>query len=550
MNERNPAISLVQGFFCKEKEKESCRQHVCRLQRDEHMEALKMEHITKIYPNGFVANKDITFSVQQGEIHALVGENGAGKTTLMKVLFGMEQPQEGSIYVNGQKANIKSPLEAISLGVGMVHQHFMLLPSMTVAQNVTLGMEPKKNGLVDIQKAVQMTQEMSDKYRFGLDATARVGDLSVGLMQKVEILKALIRGANVLILDEPTAVLTPQETRELFEQLKLLRENGHSVIFISHKLEEVMELCDNVTVLRHGYCNGTHPISELDAAGISRLMVGRDVVLKIEKDDPVPGKPILEIRNLTRTNSEGKKTLNNVSFTIHAGEVLGIAGVEGNGQSDLSDCISGMAAYDSGSVILNGRDLKGMKIADIREAGMSVIPEDRMTVGCVTDLSVQDNAVADRFDKKENMNGIFMNARKAKEITEALIKEFEISCDSQDEAIRFLSGGNIQKVVVAREFTSGANFVVANQPTRGVDVGTAEMIRKYLVRMTREKEIGSLLISADLNEILEVSDRLLVMRQGKIVAAFPKANVVDVDVLGEYMLGIRTMTAEEMEGVL
>ena len=550
MNERNPAISLVQGFFCKEKEKESCRQHVCRLQRDEHMEALKMEHITKIYPNGFVANKDITFSVQQGEIHALVGENGAGKTTLMKVLFGMEQPQEGSIYVNGQKANIKSPLEAISLGVGMVHQHFMLLPSMTVAQNVTLGMEPKKNGLVDIQKAVQMTQEMSDKYRFGLDATARVGDLSVGLMQKVEILKALIRGANVLILDEPTAVLTPQETRELFEQLKLLRENGHSVIFISHKLEEVMELCDNVTVLRHGYCNGTHPISELDAAGISRLMVGRDVVLKIEKDDPVPGKPILEIRNLTRTNSEGKKTLNNVSFTIHAGEVLGIAGVEGNGQSDLSDCISGMAVYDSGSVILNGRDLKGMKIADIREAGMSVIPEDRMTVGCVTDLSVQDNAVADRFDKKENMNGIFMNARKAKEITEALIKEFEISCDSQDEAIRFLSGGNIQKVVVAREFTSGANFVVANQPTRGVDVGTAEMIRKYLVRMTREKEIGSLLISADLNEILEVSDRLLVMRQGKIVAAFPKANVVDVDVLGEYMLGIRTMTAEEMEGVL
>ncbi len=514
------------------------------------MEALKMENITKIYPNGFVANKGITFSVQQGEIHALVGENGAGKTTLMKVLFGMEQPQEGSIYVNEQKVKISSPLEAISLGVGMVHQHFMLLPSMTVAQNVTLGMEPKKSGLVDTKKAIEMTQEMSDKYRFGLDATARVGDLSVGLMQKVEILKALIRGAKVLILDEPTAVLTPQETRELFEQLKLLRESGHSVIFISHKLEEVMELCDNVTVLRHGYCNGTHPISELDAAGISRLMVGRDVVLKIEKEDPKPGKPILELHNLCRTNAEGKKTLNNVSFTIHEGEVLGIAGVEGNGQSDLSDCISGMLPYDSGSVILNGRDLKGMKIADIRSTGMSVIPEDRMTVGCVNDLSVQDNAVADRFDKKENMNGIFLNAKKAKEITEDLIKEFEISCDSQDEAIRFLSGGNIQKVVVAREFTSGANFVVANQPTRGVDVGTAEMIRKYLVRQTREKGIGSLLISADLNEILEVSDRLLVMRQGKIVAAFPKANVVDVDVLGEYMLGIRTMTAEEMEGVL
>ena len=514
------------------------------------MEALKMENITKIYPNGFVANKGITFSVQQGEIHALVGENGAGKTTLMKVLFGMEQPQEGALYVNEKKVKISSPLEAIELGVGMVHQHFMLLPSMTVAQNVTLGMEPRKNGLVDTQKAVQMTQEISDKYRFGLDATARVGDLSVGLMQKVEILKALIRGAKVLILDEPTAVLTPQETRELFEQLKLLRTEGHSVIFISHKLEEVMELCDNVTVLRHGYCNGTHPISELDAAGISRLMVGRDVVLKIEKEDPKPGKPILEVRNLTRTNSEGKKTLNDVSFTIHEGEVLGIAGVEGNGQSDLSDSISGMVSYDSGTVKLNGKDLKGMKIVDIRAAGMSVIPEDRMTVGCVNDLSVQDNAIADRFDKKENMNGIFLDKKKAKSITDALIKEFEISCDSQDEAIRFLSGGNIQKVVVAREFTSGANFVVANQPTRGVDVGTAEMIRKYLVRQTREKGIGSLLISADLNEILEVSDRLLVMRQGRIVAAFPKANVVDVDELGEYMLGIRTMTAQEMEGVL
>ncbi len=514
------------------------------------MEALKMENITKIYPNGFVANKGITFSVQQGEIHALVGENGAGKTTLMKVLFGMEQPQEGAIYVNEKKVKISSPLEAIELGVGMVHQHFMLLPSMTVAQNVTLGMEPRKNGLVDTQKAVQITQEMSDKYRFGLDATARVGDLSVGLMQKVEILKALIRGAKVLILDEPTAVLTPQETRELFEQLKLLRTEGHSVIFISHKLEEVMELCDNVTVLRHGYCNGTHPISELDAAGISRLMVGRDVVLKIEKEDPKPGKPILEVRNLTRTNAEGKKTLNDVSFTIHEGEVLGIAGVEGNGQSDLSDSISGMVSYDSGTVKLNGKDLKGMKIVDIRSAGMSVIPEDRMTVGCVNDLSVQDNAIADRFDKKENMNGIFLDKKKAKSITDALIKEFEISCDSQDEAIRFLSGGNIQKVVVAREFTSGANFVVANQPTRGVDVGTAEMIRKYLVRQTREKGIGSLLISADLNEILEVSDRLLVMRQGRIVAAFPKANVVDVDELGEYMLGIRTMTAQEMEGVL
>jgi ABC-type uncharacterized transport system ATPase subunit len=515
------------------------------------MEALRMENITKIYSNGFIANKDITFSVEQGEIHALVGENGAGKTTLMKILFGMEPCQEGSIYVNGKKEKISSPLDAIAKGVGMVHQHFMLLNSLTVAENVTLGMEPKKKGLIDVDKAVQMTQEMSDKYKFGLDAKATVGDLSVGLMQKVEILKALIRGAKVLILDEPTAVLTPQETSELFEQLRLLRDGGHSIIFISHKLEEVMALCDNVTILRHGRCNGSYPISELNEAKLSRLMVGRDVVLKIEKDPPKLGKPVLEVSNLKKVSDEGRTVLDGVSFTIREGEVLGIAGVEGNGQGVLSDCISGMESYDEGTVRLNGKEIKGRKIKDIRDAGMSVIPEDRIAVGCVNEMSIESNIMADRFTKPENMTGkIFMNAGKADKITEDLIKEFEISCDDRSEAIRLLSGGNIQKVIVAREFTSGANFVLANQPTRGVDVGTAEMIRKYLVKQVRGGAIGSLLISADLNEVLEVSDRLLVMRLGKIVAAFPQANQVSEDELGEYMLGIKSMTAEEMAGVL
>ncbi|MCI6239601.1 MAG: ABC transporter ATP-binding protein [Lachnospiraceae bacterium] len=514
------------------------------------MEALKMENITKIYPNGFVANKGITFSVQEGEIHALVGENGAGKTTLMKVLFGMEQPQEGRIFVGGKQVKITSPLDAIAKGVGMVHQHFMLVPSMTVAQNVTLGIEPRKHGLVDNEACVKMTQQLSDKSQFGLDATATVSELSVGLMQKVEILKALARGAKVLILDEPTAVLTPQETKELFEQLKLLKKSGHSVIFISHKLEEVMELCDNVTILRHGYCNGSYPISELDERKLSRLMVGRDVILKIEKSDPKPGKPVLEVKNLEKLSDEGKVVLDHISFTIREGEVLGIAGVEGNGQNYLSDCISGMQKYDGGDVLLNGKSISGRKISDIRRSGMSHIPEDRMTVGCVSTMSIMDNVMADRFDRPENMKGIFLDQQKAIAQTDALIKEFEISCDDRSEEIRLLSGGNIQKVVVAREFTSGANFVLANQPTRGVDVGTAEMIRKYLVRQVREKQIASLLISADLNEVLEVSDRLLVIRQGKIVAAFSKASMVSEDELGEYMLGIKTMTPDEMEGLL
>lgn len=515
------------------------------------MEALRMEDITKIYPNGFIANKDITFSVQEGEIHALVGENGAGKTTLMKILFGMEKSQGGCIYVNEKKTDISSPLDAISKGIGMVHQHFMLVPSMTVAQNVTLGMEPTKGAFIDENKAEKMTQDISDKYKFGLDASTRVADLSVGLMQKVEILKALIRGAKVLILDEPTAVLTPQETTELFEQLKLLKKGGHSIIFISHKLEEIMELCDNVTVLRHGYCKGTFSIKDMNEAKLSRIMVDRDVVLKIEKAAPKCGDTVLEVKDLRRVSDTGETEIDGISFKIRAGEVLGIAGIEGNGQSTLSDCISGMIPFGSGDILLNGKSVKGQKVNDIREEGMSVIPEDRMKVGCVNEMSIKSNIMASRMNRPENKKAkFFIDKQKGEKIADDLIKEFEISCDDSSEEIKLLSGGNIQKVIVAREFTAGSNFVLANQPTRGVDVGTAEMIRKYLVSQVRSKNIASLLISADLNEILEVSDRLIVMLKGRIVAAFPQANIVDEKELGEYMLGLKSMTADEMAGVL
>ncbi len=515
------------------------------------MEALRMQNITKIYSNGFVANKNITFSVEEGEIHALVGENGAGKTTLMKILFGMESAQEGSVFIRGQKAKITCPLDAIQLGVGMVHQHFMLVPSLTVAENVVLGIEPVKKGLFDIDKAVKMTQDLADKYNFRLNAKSKVRDLSVGLMQKVEILKALIRGAKVLILDEPTAVLTPQETVELFEQLKLLKQSGHSIIFISHKLEEVMALCSRVTILRHGYSQGTYDIKDLDEAKISRMMVGRDVVLKIEKTPPKCGKTIVQIKNLVKVNSDGKKVIDDVSFDVREGEVVGIAGVEGNGQSELSDVISGMQPCNSGSVTINGEAIVGKSIRDIRRTGLSFIPEDRMSVGCVADMSIEKNICADRFRNRENMQSrIFINSKKLSGIAADAIKKFEISCDDEKESVRLLSGGNIQKVVVAREFTTGGNFILADQPTRGVDVGTAELIRKSLVGKVRNDHMGSLLISADLNEVMEVSDRLLVMRLGKIVAAFPKASEVGEEELGEYMLGIKSMTAEEMAGVL
>ena len=508
-------------------------------------EVLRMEHITKIYSNGFIANQDVTFGVGKNEIHALVGENGAGKTTLMKVLFGMEPSQEGKIFINGQEEKLQNPLHAISKGVGMVHQHFMLLPSLTVAENVTLGVEPTKGALYDFDRAVKETQEIADKYNFDIDARARVRDLSVGQMQKVEILKALI-----LIMDEPTAVLTPQETQELFEQLFILRDDGVSIIFISHKLEEVMHICSRVTVLRHGRSMGTYDTSELTEASLSKLMVGRDVVLKIEKEAPKLGKSVVSIRDLVKMDTTGKKVLDGISFDIREGEVVGIAGVEGNGQTELSQVLSGLGVFAGGTVELNGTPIKGKSVREIRDLGMAYIAEDRMVEGVAGNMSIKMNIVADRFTKKDFKKGLFMDAKKINDIADRYIRDFEIACDNRDQPVRMLSGGNIQKVVVAREFTSGANFLLACQPTRGIDVGTAEMIRKTIVRKAREEKVGALLISADLNEVLECSDRLLVMHKGKIVAAFPKANEVSEETLGEYMLGVKEMTAEEMEGLL
>ena len=514
-------------------------------------EILRMENITKIYSsNGFIANKDITFWVGKNEIHGLIGENGAGKTTLMNILFGNESCNEGKIYIDGKEEKIDNPLTAIGKGVGMIHQHFMLLPSLTVAENVTLGIEPTKHGLFDFEKAVEQTQAIADKYNFQIDARAKVRDLSVGQMQKVEILKALIKGCKVLIMDEPTAVLTPQETRELFEQLFVLRDSGVSVIFISHKLEEVMYICSRVTILRRGRCMGSYETAGLTQSDLSRLMVGRDVVLKIDKVDPTEGDTIVDIDDLVKISTIGKRVLDGVSFKIHEGEVVGIAGVEGNGQTELSEVLSGLGGFASGDVSINGTSIKGKNVRQIRDLGMAYIAEDRMVNGVSSDMSIKMNLMADRFTKKGYNKGLFLDNKKINEICKQYIEEFEIACDNMDEPVRMLSGGNIQKVVVAREFTSGANFILAAQPTRGIDIGTAEMIRKTIVRKAREEKTAVLLISADLNEVLECSDRLLVMRKGKIVAAFPKANEVSEDTLGEYMLGVREMTQEEMEGLL
>ena len=509
-------------------------------------ELLRMEGITKIYPNGFMANKDVTLSVDEGEIHALIGENGAGKTTLMKILFGLESHQEGKIYINGEEAHIANPLDAIAKGVGMVHQHFMQVSNLTVAENIVLGMEPGKGPIFDKKEAIRITQEAVDKFNLNVEPDKLIRDLSVGQKQKVELLKSLVRGVKVLILDEPTAVLTPQETRELFVQLKQLRDQGYGIIFISHKLDEVMELCSRVTVLRHGKVTGHGEIKDLDPAKLSKMMVEREVDLTIDKAPAKPKDTVIHVEHLNYVDDFGKLVVNDLSFGIRAGEVVGIAGVEGNGQTEVSEIISGLLPRTSGEVYLNDNETSGKTIAQIREMGLAHISEDRMKQGMAAGLSIRDNILAcylntGRFGKKQ-----LLNMKKLNGFVDQCIQDFEIACTGGSENIKFLSGGNIQKVIVAREFSGSANFIIANQPTRGIDVGTADLIRRLLVKTTRESNNAVLLISSDLAEIMEVSDRLLVMKDGQIVAQFTNVKGVTDETLGEYMLGVKRMSSEEM----
>jgi simple sugar transport system ATP-binding protein len=509
---------------------------------------LSMENITKVYSNGFIANKNVDFSVREGEIHALVGENGAGKSTLMKVLFGVEKPDEGRILLRGKEIHIKDPIVAIKNGIGMVHQHFMLVPSLTVAENMVLGMEPRRGGFFRMDEAVRITEETASKYNFTVSATTKVEDLSVGKKQKIEILKALVRGAKILILDEPTAVLTPQETKELFVELKNLRNSGYTIIFISHKLNEITELCDRLTVLRAGRTIGVREVANMDESSISRMMVGRDVALDIKKGKASPGEVVLSVRHIGKFAHSTKKVLDDVSFRIRKGEILGIAGVEGNGQSELGEIIAGMDKRFEGEVRIGGTDIKGLSVRQIREKGVSHISEDRITYGVMGNGTIAENVISDRYYKHDLQKGLLLDVKKVDGLADALIQSFDIKCDGRDQPVRMLSGGNMQKVVVAREFTSNAGLILANQPTRGIDVGASEFIRNKLVEL-RDQGAGILLISADLNEVMELSDSLIVMNGGRIAAYFEDAKTVSTDELGEYMLGLRTMSAEEIAKV-
>ncbi|MGO4108991.1 ABC transporter ATP-binding protein [Paenibacillus sp. YAF4_2] len=510
---------------------------------------LEMRNITKVYPNGVVANSNVNFSLNEGEIHAIVGENGAGKSTLMKMIFGMEEPSEGEMRLAGRTLRFRSPQDAIDNGIGMVHQHFMLVPSFTVVQNIVLGMEPTKAGYIDYKEAVRMTEALSAKYNLAIDPLAKVENLSVGMKQKVEILKVLIRGAKILILDEPTAVLTPQETEELFRELKGLKREGHTIVFISHKLKEVKEICDRITIMRSGKTEGVFTTSDMSEQDISRLMVGRDVVLKYEKAGRPAGSAVLRAKGLSYVGTEGKVLLRNVSFSVREGEIVGIAGVEGNGQAELVKALTGGMPGVSGTAEVAGESLIGRPIKEVRDRGVSYIPEDRMHQGVSKEASISDNLIAMFYRMKEWNRGLFLNKRKITRFSEEQIARYNVRCNGPEQPIGMLSGGNMQKIVVARECEAAPKLLIAEQPTRGVDIGAARLIHEKLLEM-RNDGCAILLLSADLNEILEVSDSLLVMYNGQFVAYYPDVKHVTEEELGFAMLGIKRQDEAEVRRAL
>lgn len=510
---------------------------------------LEMKKIFKVYPNGVVANKFVDFDLNEGEIHALAGENGAGKSTLMKILFGLEEQTEGTITLRGEELKLQSPNDAIQNGIGMVHQHFMLVPSLTIAENIVLGMEPKKNGFIDKKEAIRLTEELAKKYNFDINPRQKVEDISVGTKQKVEILKALFRGAKLLILDEPTAVLTPQETKELFKELVLLKEEGHTIVFISHKLNEIKEICDRITIMRKGAGVGVYNVNEISKEDISNLMVGSELKWDLEKTPCSPKETVLRADDVVKINENEKVVVNKVSFSVRSGEILGIVGVEGNGQLELVEGISGYSQFDSGSILLEGQEVIKKNISDIRKLGLSYIPSDRMTVGIAKDLSIRDNLISTYVDKEKFAKNKILNSKYIDEWSNTMVDEFNVVADSIDTTIGSLSGGNIQKVVVAREFSGDSKVIIADQPTRGIDIGAAKFIHRKLVEL-RDEGAAVLLVSADLNEIIDLSDNLIVMYGGEIVAYFEESDNVTEQELGLYMLGIKRQTDEEIRKCL
>lgn len=503
---------------------------------------LELHGITKRFP-GVLANDQIDLDLREGEIHALLGENGAGKTTLMNILYGLYKPDEGEIRVNGNRVEIHSPRDAIACGIGMVHQHFMLVPVFTVVDNVMLGDEyVRGGGFLDRRKAANRILEISQQYNLQVDPFAYIKDLPVGLQQRVEIIKLLFREANILILDEPTAVLTPQEVDELFKIMKSLVASGKSIIFITHKLREVMEFSDRITVIRNGKVVGTTTPQEADQNKLAAMMVGRQIDLTIEKKPAAPQGGVLEVRNLKVLDARKLIAVNGVSFEVRAGEVLGIAGVQGNGQTELVRALTGMQHPVEGEIRILGKEMTHASPREFFEIGAAHIPEDRQKDGLVLTYPVKDNLILNTFYKLPYARGVILRQPQIIANAEELVEKFDIRTPSIFTILNSLSGGNQQKVIVAREFSRPIKLLIAAQPTRGLDVGSIEYIHNRLIEK-RDEGCAVLLVSTELDEILQLSDRIAVMYRGRIVATVNAAEVTK-EQIGLYMAGLQPEMAK------
>jgi ABC-type uncharacterized transport system ATPase subunit len=495
---------------------------------------LEMRGITKRFP-GVVANDHVDFDLRRGEVHALLGENGAGKSTLMNILYGLYRADEGEIFVKGKRVVFHSAKDAIGAGIGMVHQHFMLIPVMTVAENIVLANEPTKaHALLDFDAARERVRQLSETFNFAIDPDARVEEISVGQQQRVEILKALYRRADILILDEPTAVLTPQEAKELFEILGTLVREGMSVIFISHKLNEVLEIADRITVLRRGKRIDTVPREGATEEGLARMMVGREVLLRVEKPPAQTGETLLEVRDLQVSDDRNLPAVRDVSFSVRAGEIVALAGVEGNGQSELIEAITGLRRADSGDVVVGGRVISHATARKMLDAGVGHIPEDRQRRGLVLEFSIAENIALHDYNAPPASRFGWLFPRRLVERARRLIGEFDVRGGGPNTRALALSGGNQQKVVAAREVARDPKVLVAAQPTRGLDVGAIEYLHRRLVQ-ERDKGRAILLLSLELEEVLSLSDRILVIYEGRIVGEHTGA--VTEEEIGLEMLG-------------
>lgn len=505
---------------------------------------IEVKNITKRFP-GVIANDNINLSIEEGEIHAIIGENGAGKSTLMNIIYGLYEPTEGEIFFKGKPTKINSPSDAINLGIGMVHQHFMLVPSFTVAENIVLGTEPRKNKVfMDYKKAVAITEELSETYGLAVDPHMKVELLSVGIQQRIEILKVLYKGADILILDEPTAVLTPQETEELFNVIRRLVEDlGKTVIIITHKLQEVLAISDRVSVMRQGKMIGTLETEEADEGILAEMMVGREVLFEQLDRKGVPTEEVLSVEGLKAKDNRGLVALNGISFNLKRGEILGIAGVEGNGQSELVEVLTGLREIEEGRIFINDIDASNKSPKEIRNLGIAHVPEDRLLTGLSTEATVWENLIMGlQHEEPYATRGIHMNEKKIRDRANRLIDEFDIRTPSSDLTAGKLSGGNMQKMVIAREFSFHTPILIIAQPTRGVDVGAIEFIHSQIVKK-RNEGVAILLVSAELDEIFRLSDRIITLYEGKITGEFLKGQISKQEI-GLYMTG-KHMNKEE-----